>query len=227
MKTTRILLFALLAGALLLTSCQKKNVHVVLETTMGNIELKLYDLTPLHRDNFRALVKEHAFDSLLFHRVIRDFMIQGGDPDSKYAEPGKVLGDGDRDYTVPAEFRLEDGIFHRRGVLAAAREGDDVNPEQRSSAMQFYIVWGRVFDDEGLDRIQLRLDARTDGRVKLTPEMREVYKTVGGTPHLDGQYTVFGEVVSGLDVVDAIQQVATDANDRPLTDVRILRAYVK
>ena len=194
---------------------------------MGNIELKLYDLTPLHRDNFRALVKEHAFDSLLFHRVIRDFMIQGGDPDSKYAEPGKVLGDGDRDYTVPAEFRLEDGIFHRRGVLAAAREGDDVNPEQRSSAMQFYIVWGRVFDDEGLDRIQLRLDARTDGRVKLTPEMREVYKTVGGTPHLDGQYTVFGEVVSGLDVVDAIQQVATDTNDRPLTDVRILRAYVK
>ncbi len=227
MKTTRILLFALLAGALLLTSCQNKNVHVVLETTMGNIELKLYDLTPLHRDNFRALVKEHAFDSLLFHRVIRDFMIQGGDPDSKYAEPGKVLGDGDRDYTVPAEFRLEDGIFHRRGVLAAAREGDDVNPEQRSSAMQFYIVWGRVFDDEGLDRIQLRLDARTDGRVKLTPEMREVYKTVGGTPHLDGQYTVFGEVVSGLDVVDAIQQVATDTNDRPLTDVRILRAYVK
>ena len=227
MKTTRILLFALLAGALLLTSCQNKNVHVVLETTMGNIELKLYDLTPLHRDNFRALVKEHAFDSLLFHRVIRDFMIQGGDPDSKYAEPGKVLGDGDRDYTVPAEFRLEDGIFHRRGVLAAAREGDDVNPEQRSSAMQFYIVWGRVFDDEGLDRIQLRLDARTDGRVKLTPEMREVYKTVGGTPHLDGQYTVFGEVVSGLDVVDALQQVATDTNDRPLTDVRILRAYVK
>lgn len=227
MKTTRILLFALLAGALLLTSCQNKNVHVVLETTMGNIELKLYDLTPLHRDNFRTLVKEHAFDSLLFHRVIRDFMIQGGDPDSKYAEPGKVLGDGDRDYTVPAEFRLEDGIFHRRGVLAAAREGDDVNPEQRSSAMQFYIVWGRVFDEEGLDRIQLRLDARTDGRVKLTPEMREVYKTVGGTPHLDGQYTVFGEVVSGLDVVDAIQQVATDTNDRPLTDVRILRAYVK
>ena len=194
---------------------------------MGNIELKLYDLTPLHRDNFRALVKEHAFDSLLFHRVIRDFMIQGGDPDSKYAEPGKVLGDGDRDYTVPAEFRLEDGIFHRRGVLAAAREGDDVNPEQRSSAMQFYIVWGRVFDDEGLDRIQLRLDARTDGRVKLTPEMREVYKTVGGTPHLDGQYTVFGEVVSGLDVVDAIQQVATYTNDRPLKYFRLLRAYVK
>ena len=200
---------------------------VVLETTLGNIELKLYDSTPLHRDNFRALVKEGAYDSLLFHRVIRDFMIQGGDPDSKTAEAGAMLGEGDRNYTVPAEFRLEEGIFHRRGVLAAAREGDDVNPEQRSSAMQFYIVWGRVFDDEGLDKVQERLDARTDGRVKLTPEMREVYKTVGGTPHLDGQYTVFGEVVSGLDVVDAIQQVATDENDRPLSDVRILRAYLK
>ena len=224
MKTTRILLFALLAGALLLTSCQNKNVHVVLETTMGNIELKLYDLTPLHRDNFRALVKEHAFDSLLFHRVIRDFMIQGGDPDSKHAAPGVLLGEGDRPYTLPAEFRLEQGIFHRRGVLAAAREGDDVNPEQRSSAMQFYIVWGRVFDDEGLDRIQLRLDARTDGRVKLTPEMREVYKTVGGTPHLDGQYTVFGEVVEGMDVIDRIQRKDTDDNDRPVYDVRILHA---
>ena len=227
MKTSRILLLTLLAGVLLLPSCKTKNVHVVLETTKGNIELKLYDVTPLHRDNFCALVKEHAFDSLLFHRVIRDFMIQGGDPDSKYAAPGQELGEGDRDYTVPAEFRLEEGVFHRRGVLAAARESDDVNPEQRSSAMQFYIVWGKVFDDKGLDRIQVRLDKQTRGRVKLTPEMREVYKTVGGTPHLDGQYTVFGEVVSGMEVVDAIQQVATDANDRPLTDIRILRAYVK
>ena len=154
-------------------------------------------------------------------------MIQGGDPDSKHAAPGVLLGEGDKPYTVPAEFRLEQGIFHRRGVLAAAREGDDVNPEQRSSAMQFYIVWGKVFDDEGLARVQDRLDARTGGRVKITPEMAEVYKTIGGTPHLDGQYTVFGEVTSGLDVVDAIQQVPTDPNDRPLTDVRILRAYLK
>ena len=220
-------LFTLSLAVVLLTSCQKPEERIVLETTLGEIELKLYDETPLHRDNFRSLVAEGAYDSLLFHRVIRDFMIQGGDPDSKLAGPGALLGEGDRPYTVPAEFRLEEGIFHRRGVLAAARESDDVNPEQHSSAMQFYIVWGRVFDDEGLDKVQERLDARTGGRVVLTPEMRETYKTVGGTPHLDGQYTVFGEVTHGLEVVDAIQQVATDENDRPLEDVRILRAYLR
>ncbi len=211
----------------LVTSCKKKENLVVMETNKGNIELKIYDATPLHRDNFKNLVEEGAFDSLLFHRVIKNFMIQGGDPDSKHAEPGVLLGEGDRPYTIPAEFRLEEGIFHRRGALAAAREGDDVNPEQRSSAMQFYIVWGKVFNDEQLDYVQKRIDNYTDGRVNLTPEMREVYKTIGGTPHLDGQYTVFGEVVSGLDVVDAIQQSATDTNDRPLEDVRILRAYLK
>lgn len=229
MRKTSIyyLLALLLAGVWCLSACNKKEDHVVLETTMGTIELKLYDATPLHRDNFRNLVREGAYDSLLFHRVIKDFMIQGGDPDSKNAAPGLLLGEGDRPYTVPAEFRLDEGIFHRRGVLAAAREGDDVNPEKRSSAMQFYIVWGRVFDEAGLDQMQERLDRRTGGNVKLTPEMREVYKTIGGTPHLDGQYTVFGEVVSGLDVVDAIQQVATDGNDRPLEDVRIIRAYQK
>ena len=229
MKQTVIwtLLALIMAGVTVLSSCNKKETHVVMETTKGTIELKLYDATPLHRDNFRNLVREGAYDSLLFHRVIKDFMIQGGDPDSKYAGPGVVLGDGDKPYTVPAEFRLDEGVFHRRGVLAAAREGDDVNPEQRSSAMQFYIVWGKVFDDDGLDRVQERLDSRTGGTVKLTPEMREVYKTDGGTPHLDGQYTVFGEVVSGLDVVDAIQHVDTDGNDRPLEDVRILRAYLK
>ena len=220
-------LSVIFTAVLLLTGCTKPQERVVLETTLGEIELKLYDETPLHRDNFRSLVAEGAYDSLLFHRVIRDFMIQGGDPDSKRAEPGALLGEGDRPYTVPAEFRLEEGIFHRRGVLAAARESDDVNPEQRSSAMQFYIVWGRVFDDEGLDKVQERLDARTGGRVVLTPEMRETYKTIGGTPHLDGQYTVFGEVTHGLEVVDAIQQVATDENDRPLEDVRILRAYLR
>lgn len=211
----------------LVTSCKKKENLVVMETNKGNIELRLYDATPLHRDNFKNLVEEGAFDSLLFHRVIKNFMIQGGDPDSKHAEPGVLLGEGDRPYTIPAEFRLEEGICHRRGALAAAREGDDVNPEQRSSAMQFYIVWGKVFNDEQLDYVQKRIDNYTDGRVKLTSEMREVYKSVGGTPHLDGQYTVFGEVVSGLDVVDAIQQSATDTNDRPLEDVRILRAYLK
>ena len=227
-KTSGVyLLSMLLAGVLCLSACSKKEDHVVLGTTMGTIELKLYDTTPLHRDNFKNLVREGDYDSLLFHRVIKDFMIQGGDPDSKNAAPGLLLGEGDKPYTVPAEFRLNEGIFHRRGVLAAAREGDDVNPEQRSSAMQFYIVWGRVFDEAGLDQMQERLDRRTGRSVKLTPEMREVYKTIGGTPHLDGQYTVFGEVVSGLDVVDAIQQIATDENDRPLEDVRIIRAYMK
>lgn len=222
-----ILISLIIASIFGLTSCKKKNPRVVMETTMGNIELKLYNETPLHRDNFISLVKESAYDSLLFHRVIRDFMIQGGDPDSKNAEPGALLGEGDLPYTIPSEFRLDKGIFHRRGVLAAAREGDDVNPEQRSSAMQFYIVWGRVFDDESLDRLQERLDQFTGGKVKLTPQMREAYRTVGGTPHLDGQYTVFGEVVSGLEVVEAIQNVATDHNDRPLDDIRIIRAYLK
>ena len=226
MKTTTILTIVLL-GAMMLAGCRQKETHVVMETTMGTIELKLYDETPLHRDNFIQLVKENAFDSLLFHRVIQDFMIQGGDPDSKHAAPGVLLGEGDRPYTLPAEFRLEQGIYHRRGVIASAREGDDVNPERRSSAMQFYIVWGKVFDDEGLDKVQERLDQRTGGSVRLTPEMREVYKTVGGTPHLDGQYTVWGEVVDGLDVVDAIQRVPTDANDRPLEDVRILRTFLR
>ncbi len=221
----KLLILALLP--LLVFACKKSENIVVMETTKGVIELKLYDATPLHRDNFVKLVKEGAYDSLLFHRVIQDFMIQGGDPDSKNAAPGAPLGEGDRPYTVPAEFRLDQGIFHRRGVLAAAREGDDINPEQRSSAMQFYIVWGKIFDDEGIENVQKRLDDRTGGKVKLTPEMCEVYKTVGGTPHLDGQYTVFGEVVSGLEVVDSIQRVPTDALDRPIEDVRIIKAYLK
>ncbi len=221
----KLLILALLP--LLAFACKKSENIVVMETTKGVIELKLYDATPLHRDNFVKLVKEGAYDSLLFHRVIQDFMIQGGDPDSKNAAPGAPLGEGDRPYTVPAEFRLDQGIFHRRGVLAAAREGDDINPEQRSSAMQFYIVWGKIFDDEGIENVQKRLDDRTGGKVKLTPEMCEVYKTVGGTPHLDGQYTVFGEVISGLEVVDSIQRVPTDSLDRPVEDVRIIKAYLK
>lgn len=219
----------MLAMALVAVSCASTDREkiAVLETSVGTIELKLYDETPLHQANFIKNVTEGLYDSLLFHRVIKDFMIQGGDPDSKHAAPGQFLGNGDLPYTVPAEFRLEQGIWHRRGVLAGAREGDDVNPEQASSAMQFYIVWGRVFDDEGIAAQQEKLDARTGGKVKLTPEMTEDYKTIGGTPHLDGQYTVFGEVLSGLEVVDAIQNAATDANDRPLEDVRIIRAYMK
>ena len=206
-------------------SAQTSTTEVLFETTKGNIRIALYDETPQHRDNFLKLTKMGSYDSLLFHRVIKDFMIQTGDIFSKHAQPGQLLGNGDYDYTTEAEFRLPK-IFHRRGVVAAAREGDAKNPERRSGASQFYMVWGKVCDDRRLDYIQHKLDSVTQGEVKLTPEMRQGYKTIGGTPHLDGQYTVFGEIVEGLDVVDAIQQVATDKNDRPLEDIRILKATV-
>ena len=220
-------MICLLAFVLMVCSAkgQTSTSEVLLETTAGNIRIALFDETPQHRDNFLKLVQEHVYDSLLFHRVIKDFMIQSGDLHSKHAQPGQRLGFGDYDYTIEAEFRLPK-IFHRRGMVAMAREGDRVNPEQRSSACQFYIVWGRVYNDARLMKIQERLDTTTHGRVQLTPEMQEVYKTVGGIPHLDGQYTVFGEVVEGLDVVDRIQQSATDPYDRPLEDVRILHATV-
>jgi peptidyl-prolyl cis-trans isomerase B (cyclophilin B) len=187
----------------------------------------LYNETPLHRDNFIKLAEQHYFDSLLFHRVIDNFVIQGGDPNSKYAQPGELLGDGEPDWRVPAEFRLDKGIFHRKGTVNAAREGDDTNPDRESCASQFCFMMGSPMTDEQLDRAQARLDANTGGQVKLTPEMRQVYKEVGGSPHLDGQYTVFGEVVSGMEVLEAIQKVATDDYDRPLEDVRMLRVYRK
>ena len=166
-----------------------------------------------------------TYDSLLVHRVIKDFMMQSGDINSKHAKPGELLGTGDYDYTTEAEFRLPQ-IFHRRGVVAMAREGDKENPERRSAACQFYIVWGKICDDKRLDYIQQKLDSITQGEVILTPEMREVYKTIGGTPHLDGQYTVFGEVTEGMDVVEKILKTETDKNDRPLEDIRILKASV-
>ena len=224
MKNNKLIL-TLLALAMMVCSAnaQTSTSEVLLETTAGNIRIALFDEAPQHRDNFLKLVKEHVYDSLLFHRVIKDFMIQGGDLHSKHAQPGQRLGSGDYNYTIEAEFRLPK-IFHRRGMVAMAREGDRVNPERRSSACQFYIVWGRVYNDARLMKVQERLD--TTAHVQLTPEMQEVYKTVGGIPHLDGQYTVFGEVVEGLDVVDRIQQSATDPNDRPLEDIRILRATV-
>ena len=203
----------------------QERAEVLLETTEGNIRIALYNETPLQRDNFLKLVKMHVYDSLLFHSVIKDFMIQGGDLNSKYAKPGQPLGTGELDYTIEPEFRLPQ-LFHRRGVVAAAREPDEVNPEMRSGACQFYIVWGRQLNDVAIGRVQQRLDTLTKGQVQLTPEMIEVYKTQGGTPHLDGQYTVFGEVLQGLDVVDKIQQSATDKRHRPFTDVRILRASV-
>ena len=214
-----------LAMTAISATAQTTTSEVLLETTAGNIRIALYDETPQHRDNFLKLVKMNVYDSLLFHRVIKDFMIQSGDINSKHAQPGQLLGTGDFDYTQEPEFRLPQ-LFHRRGVVAMAREGDDVNPEMRSSACQFYIVWGRVLDDKRLNQIQERLDSTTQGRVKLTPEMMATYKTVGGTPHLDGQYTVFGEVTEGMDIVDCIQQQPTDKYARPLEDIRILKATV-
>ena len=222
------ILTVILAAAALMTACKPgKPVEMVVETTMGNFEIKLYDETPRHRDNFIKLVRQHYYDSLLFHRVIADFMIQTGDPDSKYAEPMQQLGSGGPGWTVPAEFCVDKGIYHKRGALAAARLGDRANPRKASSGSQFYIVWGSIFDDEGLDEVQQMLDQNTGGTVKLTPGMRETYQTIGGTPHLDGQYTVFGEVTRGLEVIDAIQQTWTDLSDRPVEDIRILKIYRK
>lgn len=190
-----------------------------MQTTEGIITLRLSDSTPLHRDNFLRLVKSHVFDSMLFHRVIKGFMIQAGDPTSKQAAAGVPLGNGDLDYTVPAEFNPT--LFHKKGALAAARNDDDVNPTKASSASQFYIVQGRTFTDPQMDTIEM---TRLKGR-KIPAEHREYYKTIGGVPHLDSNYTVFGEVVKGLGVVDKIAGVETSKGqdrDRPLQDVRIL-----
>lgn len=235
----------------------KINIH----TTEGDIVVRLYDETPLHRDNFLKLVKEGTLNGTLFHRVIKDFMIQGGDPDSINAPAGKQLGMGGPGYTVPAEF-VYPKLFHKRGALSAARQADEVNPQRESSGSQFYIVWGKVYkpqelkqlekqmamqqvqqafnelvrehkaevmdlrrnrDREGLMALQDKLADEAKARCKdaatFTPEQTEAYTTVGGTPFLDGQYTVFGEVESGLDVVEKIQQTETLRGDRPKKDV--------
>lgn len=246
-----------------------KDITVELKTTLGDIKLLLYGDTPLHMNNFVKLVNEGFYDGLLFHRVINDFMIQGGDPNSKNAPAGKLLGDGSPDYKIDAEF-VYPRHFHKRGALAAAREGDNVNPEKKSSSSQFYIVTGRKFspaqldqmqsqrlmmqkksifndltmqnrdsimtlrrnqDLAGLQQLQENLIKQTEALAAekpdtLTAEQREAYVNVGGTPHLDGSYTVFGEVISGMDVVDLIQKVETDQNDRPKEDVRIISAKV-
>ena len=195
---------------------RRRDIEMV--TTDGTIILRLSDSTPLHRDNFLRLVKSKYFDSLLFHRVIHYFMIQGGDPGSKNAQPGQPLGDSSVPYTLPAEFRVS--LFHKRGVLAAARESDDVNPQKASSGSQFYIVQGKKYTDSQLDSVEIKRLKR-----KIPEYQREVYKSLGGTPFLDQNYTIFGEVVSGMETVDKIAAGATskgDDMDRPLQDVRIL-----
>lgn len=248
----------------------EKRTLVKLETTMGNITVALYNETPKHRDNFIKLVKEGVYDSTLFHRVIKQFMIQAGDPDSKNASDTAMLGSGDVGYTIPAEFNPK--FFHKKGVLAAARQGDDVNPEKASSGCQFYIVTGRKFtepqllgmenkineqreealfdslarqhmkeiykmrkagDNAGLLELQDTLEAQAreladkEEKFRFTPEQIKAYSTIGGAPHLDGSYTVFGEVTEGMEVVDNIEIAKTNRADRPVENIRILKASIQ
>lgn len=246
------------------------DVRIGVKTTLGSFTVLLYGDTPKHRDNFVRLVNEGYYDSTLFHRVIKDFMVQAGDPDSKNAAPGQHLGAGGPDYKIDAEI-VYPRHFHKRGALAAARQGDQVNPMKKSSGSQFYIVTGtkiapnqiaglearmknsamqNVFnnlamqhrdeiidmqkrgDRAGLQALQDSLIAQTEKTVAgmdtpaLTPEMREAYTTVGGAPHLDGEYTVFGEVIDGMDTIDRIEKAQTDSSDRPKEDIRILSMHV-
>ena len=197
--------------------------HLVeIRTTAGRMVVELYNETPLHRDNFLKLIEEHYYDSTLIHRVIPGFMIQGGDPDSRQAGDRAVpLGQGGPGYTLPAE--IDPAFIHRKGALAAARLGDDVNPEKRSSGSQFYIVEGRTWRPSDLEQLEVRMnsDRPDSAKVHYTPDQVETYKTLGGAPHLDGGYTVFGQVVAGMDVLDLIANQPGDGMDRPLADIRV------
>ena len=216
-NTKYILTICLSLFLLNVSAIKPKHQYVRLSTTYGQCVIKLYNETPLHRDNFIKLAKKGVYDGTLFHRVIKDFMIQGGDPDSRNAEAGKMLGEGDVGYTIPAEFN--DSLFHKKGVLAAAR---DDNPNKASSGCQFYLVQGKVFTDEQLDAVETKRL-----KFKLPEAQREVYKTLGGTPHLDRNYTAYGEVVQGLELIGAIAAVVTDPNNRPLTDVSMTVKVLK
>ncbi|CAK7080571.1 MAG: Putative bifunctional phosphatase/peptidyl-prolyl cis-trans isomerase [Parabacteroides sp.] len=193
---------------------QEVEMQVLIDTDMGKIKVKLFNDTPLHRDNFIKNVKEHRYDGLLFHRVIKQFMIQAGDINSKDAPIEQHLGDGDPDYTIPAEIVFPK-YFHKRGMLCAARVGDDENPERASSATQFYIVTGKFFTEMELDKME------KEQGITFTPEQRQAYMLEGGTPHLDNKYTIFGEVVKGIKVVDKIQFTETNADDRPTKNIKI------
>ncbi len=190
--------------------------RIKLTTDSGVIVIRLYDKTPKHRDNFIKLANTHFFDSLLFHRVINGFMIQGGDPQSKNAPAGAMLGNGDVGYTIPAEF--DTSLFHKKGALCAARTN---NPEKASSGCQFYIVQGKKYMDEELNGIEMQIG------MKFSPLKRKIYKTIGGTPFLDTNYTVFGEVESGMEVIDKIAAVPGDAQNRPLVDIRMKAEVMK
>lgn len=186
--------------------------YVWIETDKGDCLLRLYNETPKHRDNFVQLVKDGYYEGLMFHRVIEHFMVQGGDPDSRYAAEKQALGEGGPDYKIPAE--IQEGLMHKKGAIGAAR---DNNPAKQSSASQFYLVQGRVFTSAGLDSLE---EFRLKGK-KFTLEQREVYTTIGGAPHLDGNYTVFGELLNGVEIIDRIAVVETDERDRPVKDIRM------
>lgn len=191
---------------------------VLLKTSMGDITIALYDETPLHKENFIKLVNDKYYDGVLFHRIIQNFMIQTGDPESKNAKAGQMLGNGGPGYTIPAEFVPE--CYHKRGAVAAARMGDNVNPKKESSGSQFYIVDGQVFNTAMLNRV-IQMTKKT-----FSQEQINTYTSIGGAPHLDGDYTVFGEVISGMEVVDKIAAQAKDGRDRPVQDIKIISAEV-
>jgi cyclophilin family peptidyl-prolyl cis-trans isomerase len=204
------LIYIMAALFLLSFTGVEKEKTIVITTKYGTIKVRLYNETPQHRDNYVKLAQQNFFDSLLFHRVIKEFMIQGGDPDSKHAKPGQMLGSGGLKYTIPAE--IQPGLFHKRGVIAAAR---DNNPQKASSSCQFYIVVGKVYSDAQLTQME-----QQSGH-KFTADERKAYETIGGTPFLDGSYTVFGEVYEGMNAVDSIVSQKADANNRPLVDIRM------
>lgn len=193
------------------------NKDVELVTSKGTMVIRLSDSTPLHRDNFLKLVNQHFYDGLLFHRVMSQFMVQTGDPKSKNAKPGEALGQGSPGYSIPAEMRP--GLFHKKGALAAARTPDEINPKRESNGSQFFLVQGRVYDDADLNQVEARLNG-----YKIPEAQREVYKTIGGSPSLDQKYTVFGEVIKGVEVIDSIAAVAVGERNRPIEDVRIIKA---
>ncbi len=207
------------------TASLNQDIEIEFKTTMGDFRVRLFSDTPIHSQHFAQLVREGYYDGLLFHRVIRNFMIQAGDSTSRTAKPNQPLGEADRNYTLAPEFRTP-LHYHHRGALAAARESDDVNPERRSSATQFYVVWGKRWTPNELANVREHVDAETGANGLITDNMALDYYTRGGSPHLDGQYTVFGEVSTGLEIIDKNQKVNTDRNDRPRVDVRILSARI-
>lgn len=272
MTNSKVLVFSVLM--LFLGIFSQAQTHsretILISTSQGNIKIKLFEETPLHKKNFIKLVKQGFYDSLLFHRVINSFMIQGGDPDSKMANDTVLLGNGDVGYWIPAEFNSK--LYHHKGVLAAAREGDDINPKKESSGCQFYIVMGKKYDSVALQKAELRVNREIIQKINYlvgfggksldlksyytrlyaqgkedslktatkqltdevskaeyrktkhyswTPQQRKMYSTLGGTPHLDNNYTIFGEVIEGLDVIDKIAGVKTDKNDRPKENIRM------